>query len=68
MVGKKSESKQNDLDDKVKFHINKVEQMQEDILAVREVIIQNLSYVNRTLRQRISTLEMRVIQIEKNAK
>ena len=39
--------------------------MQEDILAVREVVIKNLSYENRSLRDRISTLEMRVIQIER---
>ena len=39
--------------------------IQNDILAVREVIIRNLNYQNKCLTSRIGNLERRVIEIEK---
>ena len=66
---KKANSKQQELEAKFNnvegVYSNKVKQMQDDLLAVRDVIIKHLSYENRSLRDRISTLEMRVTQIER---
>ena len=59
---KKTEAKQEELETKIN---NNVVNIYEDISAVREVIIKNLKYENRSLRARLSTLEMRVAQIER---